>query len=187
MNVIYITGRTGAGKSKLLHQARKTSRIAFFDCLGPEGAMWQPPEAQAVDAVAIDHVHWRKSGTIVDQAMAWCRENCKPLCLADNWRSDLAQAVDHASIDVVELAVCQATAVLVDGLASVPIGHWPQAIQAACAGRRRTSPLNGRAHKPDNPEAKPKKIDGRSREARAVRQAAQSLADIQPPLAKQTK
>lgn len=175
VKLIYITGASGSGKSKLLQQAQRVSRIAYFDCLlsREQGCVWEDPDSNAVDAVAIDHVHWRNGSNVVIDALAWCEVHGKTLCLAENDRIDLNVAFVRVPDGVVELNLSSATASLVAGLSAVPVGSWYAAILRASQAASHSVP-EAELRKVAVEQTPPKRPDGRSREAREARRVARS-------------
>jgi len=173
MQIIFITGATGSGKSKLLVNAQQYSRIALFDCLSDGGASWAAPDVQDCDAVAVDHVHFRGDSRIIQDAVDWCSANCKPLLLAEVSRSDLHSLAGEFD-DIAELNLCAGTAVLRESLTTVPVAHWWAAIQRAeIAQAAQSVPARPEERKLNDAAPSRKERDGRTKEGRAARLAAQ--------------
>ncbi len=86
MNVLFITGKTGVGKSSLVAEAQKSgARVLVVDCLAPGGAKFAEPNPKDVDVVAVDHVSCAEGRGVaeVQAAINWAQRNDKPLWLID--------------------------------------------------------------------------------------------------------
>lgn len=138
---------------------------------------WAAPDPQHCDAVAVDHVHFRGDSNVITDAAVWCSVHCKPLILAEVLRVDLDAIggfVD-VDVDVAELNLNEAMVALGESLPVVPVPHWWKAIRRAENAQDAISnQVRSEECKLNDATPSRKTLDGRTKERRAARLAAQN-------------
>ncbi|MYM92424.1 hypothetical protein [Duganella vulcania] len=80
MNTFFVSGRTGAGKSRLLEMLIETSDLMLVDPLASPPYPWVEPDHARYRGVVVDHAY--KLATpkeTIEEIVAWCKQHDLPL------------------------------------------------------------------------------------------------------------